>query len=449
MALLSSQRRECSEIWSPGAQIEKEQQKRKATEVHSSIRCHPIVLSQPLDVWLPINQGASPSSDRQSAALRYFGDVTRLSTDGSLGRDSRKTLELTGSCSLQHAYANLWAPHQSCRRTSVQVPPLHPLSVRRRHLHGNPQQNDEGSAADDEQWLTNFLMQHETSIRTMLHSSSKRSFTNENSSDECKEALNWQRLEALSVGGTNQLRRRQQLDEGAVRSLHPESGIDGDAETDVDIPSRSYLTTRALHSSLARSSSWSRHKNVFGTDSNDAVNNEERSSRVALPATAAELVKRSNLVCFNGGLCRCRQRHNSVRESVVKRHAGSATDLSVASEACGRRSNVDRSKSSPAFNRTEKERPMCSGVDGDDESMAKRSSEERCSDRSKRVECSHCGKIFRRSSTLAAHMLIHSDTRPHACNVCGRRFHQKSDMKKHLYVHTGKSMCRLFVLLYV
>lgn len=70
--------------------------------------------------------------------------------------------------------------------------------------------------------------------------------------------------------------------------------------------------------------------------------------------------------------------------------------------------------------------------------IAKMNNTHNSSSDGRHFKCVECGKMFKRSSTLSVHLLIHSDIRPFPCPYCGKRFHQKSDMKKHTYTHTGE-----------
>lgn len=49
--------------------------------------------------------------------------------------------------------------------------------------------------------------------------------------------------------------------------------------------------------------------------------------------------------------------------------------------------------------------------------------------------CSTCGKVFRDSTALRRHSLVHSDERPHACSHCEKRFRRRDHLKAHELAH--------------
>ena len=53
-------------------------------------------------------------------------------------------------------------------------------------------------------------------------------------------------------------------------------------------------------------------------------------------------------------------------------------------------------------------------------------------------ECDVCEKRFTQSSSLKAHMLIHTNEKPYECDVCEKSFTQASNLKRHKRIHTNE-----------
>lgn len=57
---------------------------------------------------------------------------------------------------------------------------------------------------------------------------------------------------------------------------------------------------------------------------------------------------------------------------------------------------------------------------------------------SKSYACGICGRIFKRTTDLDRHLLIHTGEKPFTCLVCNTSFRKKDHLNRHNLIHTGE-----------
>ncbi|EDV49501.1 zinc finger protein 771 [Drosophila erecta] len=52
--------------------------------------------------------------------------------------------------------------------------------------------------------------------------------------------------------------------------------------------------------------------------------------------------------------------------------------------------------------------------------------------------CSLCGNVYYKKSIFTAHMITHSEYKPHQCEICTKSFRQMGELRAHIRRHTGE-----------
>ena len=60
-----------------------------------------------------------------------------------------------------------------------------------------------------------------------------------------------------------------------------------------------------------------------------------------------------------------------------------------------------------------------------------------CNYKEKKFVCNICEKTYKRKSSLATHLVTHTDIKPFKCLQCNKEFLRNSDLRKHAVMHTG------------